>query len=462
MRACIYARISDDREETQLGVGRQIADCEALATNKAWQIVERYVDNDISAYTGKIRPEYRRMLDDIAAGRIDAVVVYHQDRLHRQPRELEEFFDVCDRAGVRNMATVSGDVDLSTDDGRFHARIMGAVARKSSDDQSRRIRRKHLEIAQAGRPAGGGSRPFGFEDDRVTIRESEASVIRELAERLLAGESIRSLCVDLGARDIRTVSGIPWQPTVLRRMMHSARISGQRSHRGEVVADAVWPAIITPRQREQIVALFADPSRRPKRAPQKYPLRGLLRCSLCGAQLVSRPRQDGRRRYVCAKAPRFTGCGKIAVLGEPIEMFVTEAVLTALDSPELAEAVRGKVRASTDATDQARIDLLTRRLDELAAVYAEGSISIREWLAARDPLQGQIDTLRQSVARESSLRLVEEHVGRGGVLRGEWDGLGIGRQHALLRAMLVEVLVSPALYGRKMFDPTRFELIWRH
>ena len=92
------------------------------------------------------------MLADIAGGQVDAVVVWHLDRLHRQPRELEQFFDVCDRAGGVALATVSGDVDLATHDGRFHARIMGAVAAKSSDDMSRRLRRKAQELARNGQP----------------------------------------------------------------------------------------------------------------------------------------------------------------------------------------------------------------------------------------------------------------------------------------------------------------------
>ena len=69
------------------------------------------------------------MLDDIARGAVDALVVYHLDRLHRQPRELEEFFD-SPAAGLTKLATVTGDIDLSTHDGQFLARILGAVARR--------------------------------------------------------------------------------------------------------------------------------------------------------------------------------------------------------------------------------------------------------------------------------------------------------------------------------------------
>jgi DNA invertase Pin-like site-specific DNA recombinase len=58
------------------------------------------------------------MLEDIKSGLVDGVVVWHQDRLVRHPKELEEFCEICDAAGVREMATVTGDIDLPRDSGR--------------------------------------------------------------------------------------------------------------------------------------------------------------------------------------------------------------------------------------------------------------------------------------------------------------------------------------------------------
>jgi site-specific DNA recombinase len=185
IRAAIYARVSSDRDGDELGVRRQIADCEQLAERKRWTVTDRYVDNDLSAYREAARPEYRRLFEDMSAGLIDAVLVWHLDRLHRQPKELEEFFEAVDASGVTRLASVTGDVDLATDDRRFMAKILGAVSRKESDDKSRRIRRKAEEIALEGRVGDGGDRPFGFEAHRVTIRESEALIIRECASRFL-------------------------------------------------------------------------------------------------------------------------------------------------------------------------------------------------------------------------------------------------------------------------------------
>jgi site-specific DNA recombinase len=64
------------------------------------------------------------------------------------------FIDLVERSGVRVAMMSGGDYDLTTPDGRLAARIVGAVARKESEDRSRRVRRKHLELAEQGRPAG--------------------------------------------------------------------------------------------------------------------------------------------------------------------------------------------------------------------------------------------------------------------------------------------------------------------
>jgi DNA invertase Pin-like site-specific DNA recombinase len=425
--------------------------------------VDRYVDNDVSAYKGKRRPEYERMLADIRAGRLDALAAWHLDRLHRQPRELEAFFDVCDQAGGVAMATVGGDVDLATDDGRFHARIMGAVARKSSDDQSRRLQRKALEVAMNGGSTGGGTRPFGFESDRVTIRPNEATIIRELAERLLAGETLRSLCVDLNTREIASPSGKPWVPTPLRRMLRSARISGQREHRGEIVAAAKWPAIITPEQTTRIRALLDNPSRRATRAPRAYLLKGLVRCGQCNAPMVARPREDGTRRYVCATGPRYVGCGKSYTLAEPLEELVTEAVLWRLDSPELAKMIRSEQNSNASGHEwQDKADMLAGRLDELADDYATGGITMREWKVARGSLQQQLGDAKRRAARDSKAGIISEHVGHAGELRERLHELGIDRFHAIISGVLAHVVVNPGRRGFNRFDPQRFDLAWRY
>jgi site-specific DNA recombinase len=462
VRAGIYARISSDREGDGLGVARQVEDCERLAERKGWRVLERYVDDDVSAYGGKGRPEYARMLDDLRSGVIDGVVVWHLDRLHRQPKELEEFFDVCKAARVDRLASVTGDIDLADHDGQFMARILGAVAKKESDDKSRRIRRKHEELAERGKRSGGGSRAYGFERDGVTIRESEAVIVRECARRFLAGESIRSICADLNERGVPAASGGAWSPQTLRRMLGSGRISGQREHRREIITAAEWPAIIDPTETAQIRARLADPERRTNKSARRYLLTGgLLRCGHCGEPLVARPRSGGLRRYACAKGPGFSGCGRTYINADPVEAFVVEMILFRLDSPELAAAASSRASEPEAERWQAEIDAARRQLEELAQAYGEQQITMAEVIAARKPIEARLSAARRQLGKLSRTAALDGYLGNADALREAWQGLDLSRQRAIVTALLDRIEVGPARRGYNRFDESRLRPVWR-
>jgi site-specific DNA recombinase len=235
--AAIYARISADVEGKSLGVQRQLEDCRKLAADRGWPVGAEYVDNDVSAFSGKPRRQYARMLAELESGDRDAVIVYNLDRLHRRPAELEKFVAVCERVGVSQVATVTADIDLGNDDGLFMARIFAAFAAKESGRKSARIRRKLLQNAEAGLPHG-SVRPFGYEDDKITLRESERAVVREMVDRYLAGQSIKSVTVWLSDSGVAPAVATSWQTSAVRQILCSGRIAGLREHRGQVLATA--------------------------------------------------------------------------------------------------------------------------------------------------------------------------------------------------------------------------------
>src|SRR5437588_7717714 len=192
VRAGVYTRISWDPQGQRAGVERQRADCEALCAERGWEIAQYLEDNDASAYRGKPRRAYGRMLSAIEDGTLDAVVTWHNDRLHCSPRELEAFIDLVEHRGLRVAVVTGGDYDLTTPDGRFTARIVGAVARKESEDRSRRVRRKQLELAEQGRPAG----QLGWGIRTAAERE----FVREAADRVLAGQGLITIARDWNGR----------------------------------------------------------------------------------------------------------------------------------------------------------------------------------------------------------------------------------------------------------------------
>jgi site-specific DNA recombinase len=115
-------------------VSRQQHDTRKLVDLRGWTLADTYLDNDVSAYQPKvIRPDFERMLVDLETGVIQGVAVYDVDRLARQPADLERIISIYDGKPLV-FATVQGDIDLSTPDGRTMARVMVAFANKASMD----------------------------------------------------------------------------------------------------------------------------------------------------------------------------------------------------------------------------------------------------------------------------------------------------------------------------------------
>src|SRR5262245_51566713 len=181
-RAAVYVRMSADKEGKALGVARQEKDCRALAKKQGWDVVQVYKDNDISAV--KVRPEWNRLLADIAAGRVDAVVAYSSSRLYRDvDAEKGRLFAACqERGDIRIETVVSGTIDPYSADGRMLANILASIDQGERERVSERIRRKRQEKAEAGEFQG-GYRPFGFDVDgkRLVVNATEAKLIRKAA-----------------------------------------------------------------------------------------------------------------------------------------------------------------------------------------------------------------------------------------------------------------------------------------
>jgi DNA invertase Pin-like site-specific DNA recombinase len=430
-----------------------------------------YVDNDLSAYSGKARPAYQRLLADIAAGSVEAVVAWHPDRLHRAPVELEAFIDLVERSGVGVETVQAGRVDLATPAGRMNARMLGTVARYESEHKSDRIRRKHRELAEAGKVSGGGNRPFGFERDRITHRPDEVEWSREAARRLLAGESLYGIAADWTTRGVETSTGASWSTTALRTFLTAPRIAGLRSHRGEVVGPAVWAPILDETTWKRVTAILTDSSRKRKRAIRSYLLTGLLRCKLCGRAMVATPRQTKtgggkrgvyvygtgatQRAYGCAKTSG--GCGGVFIIAEGADAFVTDAVLYRLRGANLSRARRRLAEATDDAAAMSEIAADEAMLVELGEDFAERRISRSAFHAATDRVQGRLDKARAKLAAQSRPDVL------GGIedLVTEWHELGLERQRAVIAAVLAEITVGPAVGPRNRFDPQRVAFRWR-
>jgi site-specific DNA recombinase len=459
VRAGIYCRISSDRDDVRLGVDRQEEDCRRLCSDRGWDVADVFIDNNVSAANpGRTRPEYTRLLTAIAGHSLDAVVVWDLDRLHRRPLELEQFFEVCDKVGMSQLASVGGDVDLSTGEGLMIARIKGAVAAEEARKTSRRIRRKQEELAQRGLPSGGGTRPFGFMADRITIDEFEADLIRDAAERVLLGESLYSIRKDWTERGINTVTGAPWSVTAIRTTLIRPRTAGRRQFKGEDIGPACWEPILEMPTWERVRAILLDPARRQRPPSREYPLYGILHCGACGRHLVATPRANGRN-YGCRK--ESGGCGHVFISAKHVEGHVLAFVLPLVDSPALAQTLAGGQQA-----DRAEVERLVGEIADDRRAKAElGDDYYQAKLIDKAMFLRQDKALRQRIEanenRLSSLQGVDALVGLRGNVKTSWKDFTPEQRRRVLKALLASVEVARAKRRSPHFDSSRIAMIWR-
>lgn len=167
-----------------------------------------------------------------------------------------------------------------------------------------------------------------------------------------------------------------------------------------------------------------------------------------------------RRRYMCKSGADFGGCGG-TMISATVEDLVTEAVLYRLDTTELS-AIGGRQRADeTTAALRKTIAADAVQLNELASLYADRQITAPEWLTARKPIEARLTANRRRQAHQAGSTVIAGHIGNGSVLRAGWPTMPLGRQAAIVRALIEHITIGPGTLGARSVDPARVEIHWR-
>lgn len=382
----IYARISLDRQDGE-GVARQLADCRALAEQRGWKVTDEFVDNDLSAFRAKRRPEWDRLLEELAAGRVRAVVAYHPDRLYRKLTDLADFVEAVKTAGAEVATVNAGDIDLVSASGRMIAGMLGTAAAYESERIGERVSRAKRERAAQGRPAGGGFRAFGWADDKVTLVPAEAAALRSAALRVAAGGSIGQEARELNRAGFQTTGGRPWDAGSLRRALTYPRIAGLRAYAGEIVGKAAWPPIVDEDVWRRIVVM-AEGRKRGRSPNHQSLLSALIACPKCGRRLYrnTHPRWPN---YSCHPGSR-QGCGGASISVPAADQAITDKVDDYLNDPSVTLWIEQGTRpidlsSEVDAIEQKRMDLAQR--------WATDQITTDEYDAARGILEKRMTAL---------------------------------------------------------------------
>lgn len=450
--AGIYCRMSLQRDGDTTKVGDQEGICRGVAGNREWPIAEGvgypypngvYTDNNESAWKlNRKRKGWDTMLADVEAGKINAIVIYHGDRLIRQPRDLEDLIDLARSRGTR-LASPTGTRDLGNPDDQFILRIEAAQACRASDDTSRRQKARFDRWYREGRvfSGGPGGRRFGFETDGVTQRPDECDVIREAAARVLTGEAANRIEDDLRQRGWTTPAGKMIQHGTLKRWLVNPRYAGLMP---DAETQAAWPAVLERETWERVrLVLEQRAAAYPRESSNKakHLLSGIAVCGFegCGKTLMAaHVSSRGYRSLLYGCDKRHGGCGKVWRNAAHLNAYVGSQVVNYLGSPLHPQ---GKAVPVDHAAEWAALERERAETDALLADYKASAGSARSLMVRLDGISARMAELREREAGDSRSHLIDQYRG---ITREQWEkGLPLDVRRALVAACFT-VTVLPA------------------
>lgn len=460
-RAALYFRQSLDVQE---GIERQRTRCEALVDAKGWTVFREYVDNDTSATKARGKgTAWAQMLEDAADNTFDVVVAVDLDRLLRTVSDLV----TLTQTGVK-VLTVDGEIDLTTADGEFRATMLAGIARFEARRKGERQKRATAQAALKGKRTG-GRRPFGYLADGVTVDAHEAKAVTLAYRQLLAGVPLAAIARELnnlgyttaqkrykGERDEnnRPVEQSPWHAYSVRQLITNPRYMGKRSHLGEVVADAVWPAIVDEPTWHAANSILANPARRSSPKRGRYLLSGLAKCGVCGALIhAGGNARQGVPGYRCGGS-----MGHFSRRSEPVETYVSAVITARLSRPDARNLLTAKAGPDIESL---RLEAIAKRarLDEVAVEYANGVITMGQLSTITELVNAQLQTIEAQLADAGRVDVLGDLIDSIDI-SATWEGFSQERKRAVIDT-LADIRVMPVGRGVRNFDPHSVQFDWK-
>lgn len=452
IRCGVYLRQSDDPNGDELATSRQWDEIiEKICGPRAWEPV-RYADNDRTAVGEKRSlPERDRMLRDVESGELQAIAVWDCDRLYREPIDLEHIIKIADKHRTL-LATVTGDIDLGTDNGRLFARVKGAFAKAETERRSVRQKAKSKQLAEQGKNFS-HKRSFGRFPDG-TVHPVEAPALLEACEAYVAGHSLYSIRKQWNAQGLRTTSGKEWGTNgQLVWVLTNPRNAGYKSYHREILDEqelAFTP--IVPALLFKAVCDKVGEGTPPDTSHVRF-LTGIGLCGLCVAQdKVGKMRSGNSWRglpiYQCKR------CFKVRAFMQPVDEHLEGLIIGRLSKPDAVELLINQRHPDLD-EKRAEASALRQKLKTIAVSWADGDMDDAQLKAATTRIKSKLAALDAALEDANRSRLFKGVVGEDAPL---FPSLHVDRRKAIVEVLMTVKIERRSL--REKFDEDSVHVDW--
>ena len=237
-KVAAYCRVSTDSKDqlnsyrTQIGYYTNF-----IAQHPGWELVDIYADEGISGTSLEKRDEFKRMLQDCRAGKIQRILVKSVSRFARNTLELIETTRELKDLGVVVVFEEQG-IDTAQMLGEMQLTLLAMAAQEESTSISKNMRWSIQKRMDAGTYLG-NTAPYGYrlEDGQLKIEETEATVVRRIFEMRLSGMGQVAITQELNRQGIHPRDGKPWTVYRVRYILSNERYIGDSLFQKKYIAD---------------------------------------------------------------------------------------------------------------------------------------------------------------------------------------------------------------------------------
>ena len=397
VRCAIYTRKSSEEglelEFNSLDAQRESAEAFiASQQHEGWVCLPDHYDDGGFSGGNMDRPALNRLLADIAAGKVDCVVVYKVDRLSRSLLDFARIMETFDKNGA-SFVSVTQQFNTTHSMGRLTLNILLSFAQFEREIIGERIRDKLAAQRRKGKWTGGV--PMLGDDvgrsnpsPKLVVNAEEATQVRRIFSLYLELGSMLPVVEELARRGWcnktwktkkgATRGGRPFDKCSVYALLTNPIYIGKIKHKTDVY-DGEHEPIIDVAVFEKVQSRLQQNGRgRGNHLVNKYGalLKGLLHCSACDQSMVHTFTGRGAKRYryyTCVKAIKngWKTCPTKSLPAAEIEAEVVDQIrCLAHDDGLRAEVL--KQACSAIETDLAELTTQQRQLErQLGRDHAE-------------------------------------------------------------------------------------------
>ncbi|MDI6872569.1 MAG: recombinase family protein, partial [Bacillota bacterium] len=449
-RAVAYARYSSDNQREE-SVVAQLRAIREYAARQGVEVVHEYVDEARTATTDD-RPEFLRMVEDVAGGRVevDLIYVHKLDRFARNRYDSAFYKHKLAQRGVR-VVSVTEPLDDSPESGILEA-MLEAMAEYYSRNLAREVMKGMRETAYKCQHAGGRA-PLGYDVDpetrKYTINEEEAQAVRLIFARVLAGWGYGEILAELNSRGYRTKADKPFGKNSIHDILRnekyagvyvfnraSSKVAGKRNNHAQKPEDQVIripggvPAIVSLEEWRKVQEMLGERERpRPRnRGESPYILTGKVICGECGSAFTGNSKIGGRgknryRLYSCAMRKRTKGCDNPDVRKDVLEAIVLREIEQVFFAEERIDVLIEKLEARARQQEEelaeeqkqvaAALGALAQRMDNLFRLVEGGRLDSPTAVPRLNELgkeKRELEERLREIDARSNLRLTKDAI----------------------------------------------------